>query len=849
MAYNEIRPISYQFGSNTDGIPIHFYSLDFPEVWKISLLRVYADSMNRSPDKTHLPHKDLNRTIRALVPDITSIDRYLGGWKGSPWLRSNSTAASPEALRIILHRWAQNALKKVPHSILRPVLHQLRTEMLIWRKNTIPIADWEQHPNRTAKATEDAQFTVFPDFVASLLSKPEVSFELKEQPIQFFRVPISPGGRGAELISWPPQEAVIGRGKTSYYFSILITITVQTVPFDPHPVINISLGIRRWVSEPSRARGGRTSVYVRSDVPWIEGTKQTPSFQVAPIRWTPVGDRFELMWESHLIDILNQLNPQHQFPPPNTLMDDPIKFLQTTMATNAAVVFRNGMKPNHLVKAGLMPGDRKPLVDQITSVLAPQLKLVNTYKRVGSPIRVKNLFAEKPDGENTEHLLEGRNDAIHGGVGNTIGIEIFYQREETKAAFITQLHDLLGIILPSVLPARVQPSKSVFVVDAKPLGAIGDELVVDPKVNSQIDRGYKAINKRKDLIKDEIGATRTPTIAFVELAGADAFTSQTDPKRAIRLGFANTGRLTQFIDRDSDASLSQRVKRCVLDGLRQLGVNQLVFNRGKLPVRAKYVGLWLIYISRDKNPAKMQQFIPVFVLIEPDNHEVLARIPGIDEWLPYRDMLLAVGKGEAVQGFDRREKALPFIKTVIEDEIVPDGDAILMCLSQNLRRAWKWLQDGKIVIDRIAFGEEKPRSISDFEGLRVVRIRSSQQHETPEWYAVKGDDFGFSKGLFASSNRRFASTYGKAAQFKKIRITDSILDRPSAPAWNPGLYELIVAAIQDGDDPIDLAFTAHLLRDMSIQYDDATALPLPLHLAKLTEEYVLLLNYENEDSP
>lgn len=294
------------------------------------------------------------------------------------------------------------------------------------------------------------------------------------------------------------------------------------------------------------------------------------------------------------------------------------------------------------------------------------------------------------------------------------------------------------------------------------------------------------------------------------------------------------------------ASLLERSKKALLDGFRQLGIHRYTTSVEGLPHGWNYVGVWLIYRSKQKDPSGIHQYIPVVVLIEGENGNVLATAPGMDGWMPYAEVLLTIGQGK-INGYSRPYQVLPFIQQRLEHDILPQGDTLLLCHAQNLRRAWMWLANGRLSIDSLSFGTESPLPITEWPGLRIVRVRSSQQDETPEWYAVKPDDFGFSKGLFQMGERVFASTYGKPMQFKNTSKGSSILERPTDAAWNPGLYELVVSAVQPGDDPADVAAVAHALRNGSIQYDDATALPLPLHLAKLMEEYILVVNAENEE--
>ena len=181
------------------------------------------------------------------------------------------------------------------------------------------------------------------------------------------------------------------------------------------------------------------------------------------------------------------------------------------------------------------------------------------------------------------------------------------------------------------------------------------------------------------------------------------------------------------------------------------------------------------------------------------------------------------------------------------------------------RFIWKWLTNGNITKDKVKFGFEKPRPIQDFNSnLRIVRIRDSQGHETPEWYAQNdGDGNGFSEGIFKMSNRVFASTYNtpktfklnrslsKASNWKKInRQKEEIINPPSPNYYyfNPGLVELTVACIQPDDNPSVWAGITHELRHLALHHDEPLRLPLPLHLAKLMEDYVSLTDNDSSDN-
>jgi hypothetical protein len=175
---------------------------------------------------------------------------------------------------------------------------------------------------------------------------------------------------------------------------------------------------------------------------------------------------------------------------------------------------------------------------------------------------------------------------------------------------------------------------------------------------------------------------------------------------------------------------------------------------------------------------------------------------------------------------------------------------LLLCHAQNMRGAWPWLANGALRTDRVTFGDQIEMPLEDLPGLRIVRVRGPESSETPQWYAQSGNEQGFAKGLFQMGDRVFASTYGNPPQMKTSRRISKLTDwetatgnavGPNAGAlsWNPRIYELTVAGLQPGDAPAPWAALAHVLRQAAFTYEDATALPLPLHLAKLTEEYAL----------
>jgi hypothetical protein len=199
-----------------------------------------------------------------------------------------------------------------------------------------------------------------------------------------------------------------------------------------------------------------------------------------------------------------------------------------------------------------------------------------------------------------------------------------------------------------------------------------------------------------------------------------------------------------------------------------------------------------------------------------------------------------------------------------------------MTHAQNSRGLWPFLVNRNLLRDSLQFGASAAQEIGLYgDGLRHVRLRDHSMNETPQWYGytpapdkpVQDDDdpadrYGIAAGLWVSPDsgsdlRTFLSTAAKASTAKNAAVEaskfvtrenqkgETVIDT-GKNASNPGIVELTVAACNPApatkattaSDPELWAALVHQLR-RAPDYRDTLALPLQMHLAKLTEEYVL----------
>src|SRR6266571_860857 len=868
--YNELRTLAFRLNEAVTTLPYSFYVLHFPEEWKRVLRDLQAEATKRDSSAVRPPITTLNAALRALVPDLIfiayDIDKEQKQEHSRPWLYSEA-ALDPQALIIIIHAWIRTAFPKASPESRQAAIASLQAKDLMWKKESIDLAQWTTSGNGTTMPTRDDAFVLLPHLIAAKLSQPGISLEYGADRLRFRRVPLPSGKRGARLVSWPPIR--YKQRNRSWYYSIILTFTAQTVPFQSYPVIHCEIGIRRWAGpQLKELPRGKTSVYLLTDVPWIKGLHHSASFTVAPLQalyTLSQNDQQQkiyarkLQWGDSLTELIQDVQLQATIPPPEVLVTDPEAFLnlEGKQKVTAAIVFRPGMIPEHGVKPGIMPKERRRLIEQVARLLSPPIVLTThltkveyIFTKLSNPFFMKEAYVE-------------RRQRIAQAIGGSLTFEIWHQPQGIENMLVQTICDELGLTPPAYdfdTYTWTTPELTIT-IQKHSLGALGSPLVIETTKGNRRDRLQTAIRQRIQEIEKQLATT--PSLgthaAFIELHDATSFRGDTDPKYALRLGFAAMGRVTQFVTPPGDErdDVDNRAKQSFLDLLRQLGVClQLpqTLPRSKSTTRTRhainqaqtedrplhYAAVWMIRQNAPSSQTRQQQRLPVFVHISSDN-QIRAIALGMSEWQPFAKALQSIAEQQIKGGHPcTQQQVLAFIKEKIEEDIAPLGETLLFCDAQNIRSSWTWVNNKQISPEKVAFASSYQSAIS-IPRLHIVRVRGGDS-ETPECYAQNEQREGFARGLFHMGEQVFASTHSNPPQFK---IRRSLSKAPQAnenaqaaaiAAWNPGLYELtVITAIKH--EVWQWAALAHELRQAALHYAEATALPLPLHLAKGIEEY------------
>ncbi|MEU6060341.1 DUF3962 domain-containing protein [Streptomyces sp. NPDC047097] len=786
---------------------VSFQTLSLPEHHRKRLLALYRLGL-RNPDNCHgVPVGRLNSLLQALAPDVVSVAKWIDVTRDEPWLYARKPVPR-DVLTTLLTTWVQDLRPEPEHrKEVRTALRELRLGELRWEKREVPLLAGATTPSGTADP-ENRLYQLLPDALAGLVLERSEPFTYAGGSLVFRGVARRPSDRGAELLSWPPDRYDDRDGR-QWWFSALFTITLQTVPFSPDIQVHVRTGVRRWATRtgtnglflpPRRA----SSVYLLTDAPWIgdlpEGTASA-RFSVARLAYDrELGAR---RWEGGGPDgMLTRLRLRQTLPEPGELLRRPTDWLDQPGRVTAAVVHSTAMG-SHGVKAGLMPGDRVPLMEWFEGALPEGLVRAPDHVRAERypPLRRSVGKVSDVEAEKAEEAAALRRDVAGALEGEPLRLEFFWLTEPNRDAGVRALRTVLRLLEEGEHKRTDEeagrsrqtltwhtPELTVELLLDR-VGGLADGL---PLAAGSVKTGAlrAALAARRDEAVRRLPmapAKGKVTLALVEIHDKDAYAPRAgDPKFALRLGFADAGRVTQFAVNprrkvakrsDPETTRAKKFEACWTDGLRQLGHRAVPDHRlgPVIPAETQYAALWLVR-RRGDGPTRQAGLVPLAVRIRPAAPSA-ERITGWDHrsgaWVPYPDLLLRLAEsaelptgedsaepseGDADEpsraddpdgtgdddGFqqdadpgghvEQRRKALaPAIQEILFN--LRDRPTLLLLHAQNTRQLWPWLQNGQIRPDLIQLHAQPAQRVAlQGPGLRVVRLRDSTNAETPQWW-------------------------------------------------------------------------------------------------------------------
>ncbi|MGY4999825.1 pPIWI_RE module domain-containing protein [Streptomyces griseus] len=929
-----------------------YYTLALPEHARRQLLDLYRIGL-RNPDRCRsVPIKRFNNLLQALAPDVMSVAKWIDVERNEPWLYAHRPVPT-DVFATLFHTWMQDLRPEPEHRMLvSRLFRDLSPGDMEWKRRDVPMLAQKLTEDGTAQP-EDLLYQLLPDALVTeaLKLKP---FRYDGGQLRFRAVARRPSDRGAEMFSWPPDRYTDKDGAV-WYYSAVIGVRLHSVPFDSALRMHVRTGVRRWATRTGKnglwlPPRQATSAYLLADAPWIADAPESWSserFSVSRLRYDR--QRGELGWEAGGTNgMLSRLSFDRPFPEPGDLVRKPAAWLRGARGVTAAVVHRNAMG-SHGVLPGLMPGDRIPLTRWFEQAVPPSIRRVPDLVRAERhPVRPLPYRPARPEPEIVPAPMDAEQRvkaALRASIAETtdgapLELEFLWNTTAHRIAAVTALATVLGLDGDGRTgedETHVWKTPELTVsLRLERVGELAAALDVSPDKRPRTAALHEAIARRRKTVVRHL-PTRTdttrPSLALVEILHPKSYAPRrVDPKFALRLGFRDARRVTQFLvtprrpdNRETAAKARhEKLKSCWEDGLRQLGHRVVPRHSlaGSVPEGLQYAALWLVKRRAD-GPTGEADLVPVAVRLRPEAEEqqtVMGWEHRSGTWMPYPELLMRLadqadlplaenddedqdeetgldpgGEAEAVHttepehkesaGSGRRERQLTRTAAAVQELLfgLRDRPTLLLVHAQNTRGLWPWLQNACLRRDRLQLhGGPVQRLELQGPGLRIVRVRDHSDDETPQWWGYEeawqkdedqepGERAGIPTGLWkeplpedgdsTAGNRVFFSTGPKEGPGTNVSVMASRWAlRPHTKAgssgttidtgrvaWNPGLLEITVAACQQGDDPEAWAALTHQLRRSPDYGRSVLALPLPLHLARKTSEYVLPTSWAEEE--
>lgn len=824
-----IQPMMFRIPNDVElGGTLHHVLM--PGKWDRLFGSIWPPRDNRR--ERRIPYASLGDSLRLLFPQAAYIETMNTGEMTSEGWFYGWEKPGQDQFMVLIKEWART---ETGDGLADAVIDQLDWNDLDWGQRLLTFGQYTRFDNGSPDVSS-LHYRALPDLVGANLAGRE--FEIGEHhPLVFHR---AYNRRTPQLISWPPIPSL--RNRVDWFWSYVLTPRIKTMVGCPEPFLYFHPSVRRWVSNPIRTAAGyyelsareETSAYVEVDDPWMaahSGALKTSLVRL-PLQlrrfsegnstcWRPA-------WKTNVDHILAGIMIRPELPGAPALTEDPVGFLNRQRGA-VGITVRGDTA--HRVGTGIPAKDRRDIYNCLCQLLEPYgLTQADMVQRTRTPsARKTSLLRKNRSAVPGEKVVK----SVRAALRDRVHIEVLFQTEFTREAVVAEVWRCL---------LNGQEDKSVPYDNSFTMNGVDIQVVCKElgKLGVKLDQTSRsAEDRRVEQIVSEFDHRDGPVGCLVELPG-DRYFKSGDPKSAIRRGLAETGRLSQFITPlyNGDAPKPggpMSVRSAVADLLRQFGnLPDSPFDepRSDFPSDVQALGVWfhrqcnlplLVHLpSRSQVAAGMD---PIRVMLP------TGRRTG--EWYTYPDAQLAMRGGQIPEIRSDQVRAVlqKMLVEVAASAVDDDVPILLLCEAQNMRLVWHELQNKNLAIGN---PDRMPWNVGGFKP-RVVRVNVSQD-DVPDWFEPS---LIWANGLFkAPGHGTYLSLGPKPASLNSTRWKESKRDHPFDRHASTRMSEIVVAQRGRNDDEVAWAWAVHRLRDMAAHFNDTVRLPLPLHLAELTKEYL-----------
>lgn len=825
MAHNPIYPVAYTIKHNQVR---KLYYLGFPEKWKKELLVIAQKNNPKFKNEYGLPTNTLKKMIDSWMDGIVALRPLNAFSNDEQWLAAcvPFTEKRIAVLFGIIKSWVAGTYIS---GYKAPLVSNLaRSFISNATKEEIAVLSSERDvvlSGNDGTVNEEAYQAIPLIAVNQLLGK---NIEVNGTTLHLYYAAKN------ELISQPIEDP-----KSHHSYSYVFNFSVQTTPPDRHALLLCNMSIRRWVPErfdKDKAVYSDNAINVHV---YVGGDKfcQIPIYRISKDKgfaWRKQDKECYDLWGFEpLIE-------------PSDLWEE----IEQGKG-NYLLPYKNGMPSFTISKigTGVPVKDKAELYQQI---------LVNLNEIVDSAEAATPKWArnsklphfESPQEYKTRE--DFRKWVAACGETDRIKFEIYGLSQDPRQAL---LMDLLEEKLVSDFGPNSGSSVLTIDIVRCEAGDMQTKLTDDTR-NGKIERC--------DDIVEALGHADGVVACLFIIPGADDYKTGGDPKQVIRNAFAQTERVVQFIVPEDEGKVASKhkIENAVYDLYRQLGVTNLLdVEKAQSHPYADVRCVGMHIFTQVHGAANKGRFLPVYVDVDLLNGKTRVQCAAFDNYsVSYREACLEMAK--LFWKRDLEQLCVDACRTPAKQKLIelrnkhmdPENRVVFMATADgNSRPLWGGISD-KTIGKYEMLDEYIPKQIDvgtqnvsfflplAYSGVRIARIRCNA--EVPDYYTTR-------RSLDVDSEKYSSAT----GVFQYGKTFWSIAPKPNDPRFNWSFIESRVAhpmhdyaekdmieiyplQLQNGDDPWDWVRYVNALRQLPIQYNQATVLPLPLHLAKNLTEYL-----------
>ena len=822
------------------------YYLAFPKPWKELLIQLQVSAYKNYNPEYNMKLFGLKACLNGWLDEVVNVGNMKANSDDSRWFVSLN---EPDVQKIceIMKIWvmAEYELNDKATSETKAIAEKFKSEIdpevLRYGMTSEEVCLF----NEDGTAAVDYAFDAFALYAAnSLIGK----------TIPLFGQELTFGSYGLKKLVSQPIEY------DKQYYSYGLEFSVQTTPPQRECMLLVFPSVKRFVSN-----AWKENIYLKENINALVKMSEN-KYRVMKMKQKQKNidkEKTEYFREWNYADercygIYHSIDA---FPAADEVLKNPENHVGKNAVPQILLPYKFGMDfTNMNIGTGVSVKEKCEFYHQLTLLLKDIAEPMGEVKSVGA------IHYNKPDEKQFEvaDIQKMRRERLKVCTGrDKITLEIYGHDsdEPLKNAIMEDICQYFG---------DTDGSDVKIEIEKRSIGSLGDMM------NGKSYEDHLLRIKRVQESVEKSAEIKGAVVILKNTSGEKG-----DPKAALRAGFADTNRLTQFIvpdvldEKAKDKPSKSRIHGAVLDIFRQFGYTEFADNRNtvKNPAcAADVIGVYAyqtlrpLWAAESKSPVLTAKFLPAYVTFNARSGQVKAECGLFDESrLSYPEALIAFSKLSRKDDFvDKCNEAARggFVTKLLNLRTgYHDNDGLVLVPANGVTRSlWHGISDTSIsgynmkkpfVPEKIKIGNsyaERTEAFTDSH-LRIIRLREGVSTlEVPDYYTeIKANgEFKQASGVY----RRKDVFWGIESRPDNIEYSRSYkkcrADNPQKSFDECALMEYYPLQLREEDDPKLWVGYANLLRELMPENPSrqSVRLPAPLHLAKLMSEYFLLCGKE-----